>query len=90
MLLVLGLVVVAAALGGVALYPGGDPPAVPGLSVVQRPRGFLYRATARHFESELRDAEPENRAEAVDAFASAELQAGSTGTERRSRNTDGP
>lgn len=74
--LAFGMVAVAAALGAVALYPDGDPPAAPGLSVVQRPRGFLYKATTSRFEGELQRAEPEGRSEAADAFASAELQAG--------------
>ena len=76
MLLALGAAVVAAALGAVVLYTADDQPTVPSLTVVQRPRGFLYRATTARFEAELQRAEPENRVEAVDAFASAELQAG--------------
>ena len=76
LLLVLGIAVAAAAAGGVALYSGDQPAAIPGLSVVQRPRGFLYRATTPRFEAELQGADAASRAEAADAFASAELQAG--------------
>ena len=69
-------VVIVAALAGVVLYTDDGPPAVPGLSVVQRQRGLLYKATTARFEAEAQGAEPETRAEAADAFASAELQAG--------------
>ena len=76
-MLAIGVVVVAAVFGGMALYEGNDPPAAPAFAVVQRPRGLLYKATTAHFNEEVQRAEPENhRAAAADAFDSAVLQAG--------------
>ena len=76
LLLALGVVVVAAALGGFALTggKGSDPPAAPAFAVVQRPRGLLYKAMTARFEEEAQQAEPASRADAAEAFASAELQ----------------
>ena len=72
----LAVVVVAAALGGFALtgQNGGDPPAAPAFAVVQRPRGLLYKATTARFDEDVRQADPASRADAAEAFASAEVQ----------------
>lgn len=75
-LLALGVVVIAAVLGGFALYEGSGPPPPPAFAVVQTPRGLLYRATAARFDAEVAAAESVNRAAAVEAFAVAEERAG--------------
>ena len=74
--LALGVVVVAAALGGLALNRGGDPPAEPPFAVVHMPRGLLYKATTVRFDAELQQAESASRAAAAESFAAAEEQAG--------------
>ena len=75
LLLAFGVVVVAAALGGFALYEGGDPPTEPHFAIVHTPRGLLYKATTARFEAELQQAEAASRATAAAAFASAKEQA---------------
>ena len=75
LLLAFGVVVVAAALGGFALYEGGDPPTEAHFAIVHTPRGLLYKATTARFEAELQQAEATSRVTAAEAFASAKEQA---------------